>query len=262
MGRMLNGEAKKHTEAVEVQSLQELNFSLALNRAWEIKLRDFGDRNPRLIDYYEQRILPTLRDPKAFRGTTREAFSATIAESMRHVDKHLEISGFFQEDRKRKEAFMGLKSLIGPNQVIAIMYSELLDTKSPKEAEAFFSFVLKNGGETFLQYFPALADSQVSVGPGQLTNITVGKDGYLWKFQKSHMSRSLVPETMFEVRKNDHYEGTYMLTLDSIERLCRNLTEKQIETLMRFAKKYPADTRNLLAQYVAAAHNNPSRALR
>jgi hypothetical protein len=69
----------------------------------------------------------------------------------------------------------------------SITFAELIDSKDPARAEAFFNTILENFGDEFLYLFPALGDPYLSFGPAQLTKFAVAKDGGIGIMQRRFM---------------------------------------------------------------------------
>lgn len=264
MAWMLNGgkEDIGRKKGIDVNEIESINFYKALDRAWQMKLRKYGARNPWLHKFYQERIIPFTRWGQNFSAISRTDFNNKVSHALNNVDKHLELNTIFSQDPLRKKTFLKIKEIMGVNQVIAVMYSEMIDSQNPKKANTFFNFILNNAGEEFLELFPAMWDKYLSYGPAQFTKFTIGKDGSAIAFQDDHLSANIIAENMRDIKKQDHYEGIYIIMLSSLQWLLRSLDKNEIRKLEKYIIQSPEKARNLLVQYIAAAHNGPTAAKR
>ena len=115
-----------------------------------MKLRKYGAKNPSLHSFYQERVLPYTRGKNNFSPISRTDFNNKVSHAISHVNASLKTDTFFTQDPIRKKVFLDIKKIMGVNQVIAVMYSEMIDSQNPKKANTFFNFILNNAGEEFL----------------------------------------------------------------------------------------------------------------
>jgi hypothetical protein len=101
----------------------------------------------------------------------------------------------------------------------------------------------------------------VSFGPTQLTRKSVASDGGIGMIQKQHMqgSEKLVPSDMMKIRWEHHILGGYIFALYNIRALVSKMNPKQVHILEAKIRSKDPIIKNQLAQYIAAAHNNPTK---
>jgi hypothetical protein len=230
-----------------------------IDDAWQKKLKLYGGKNSSLMDFYTEKVLPYVRWEKEFRPISRKAWDEKVANAIRTTQKDLDLSRFFSENPEKNALMRSIVSKIWVAEMNSVTFAELIDSKNPERAEAFFNTILENFGDEFLYLFPALGDAYLSYGPAQLTKYAVADDGGIGILQKRFMNGGkMVPNNMNLIHSEDHHLGGYRFSLYNIYHLIKDASPKQVHIFWELLKRNSKDTMNKLAQYIAASHNSPS----
>lgn len=174
--------ANMESDAIRLKGGVEVNFPKNLKEMWEEKIAKYGKTNPDIQKFYDARVRPIVEGRVKLQPSSRAAFEAevrTAIESVRksaNMDEGLRKYGIDPASQKGKLGKALLKS-IGPNDLIGIGLTELMDSKNGAFNLKMLDTVLSSAGEEYFGLVPALADPYVSYGPYQHTKMSVGKDG-------------------------------------------------------------------------------------
>lgn len=163
----------------------EVNFSRGMNAMWNAKerfnLTKYGKVSQEVLNFRKKINEQTEQDTTYM--TLREYRSTTIQFAIDSLkDLHEIITPLYSDERR---TFMNIiMANLSPNVLIGYNIQELIPPTyysqqsgevpiNPLFKAYFLDQLLRNGGASFLSYYPARYDNLVSFGPFQFTSIAV-----------------------------------------------------------------------------------------
>lgn len=276
---------KAEPDAIRLSGNAEVRFARNLKEMWEEKIAKYGKSNPDIQKFYDQRVRPIAEGREKLRPSSREAFEAEVRTAIENVRKDADFDGGLKKygiDPTSKNGKLSkiLLKAIGPNDLIGIGLTELMDSKNGAFNLKMLDTVLAYGGEEYLGLIPALADPYVSYGPYQHTKMSVGKDGGA-TIADDRFTRGKILKTrdIMTMPIADQHAAAYLLAWHNTAMFARELGEvtvvkkgprnKKISKTYDLSAAYyglvsrgDAKAMGAFYQYLGAAHNNPKEAAR
>ncbi|MFB0964541.1 MAG: hypothetical protein QMC36_02425 [Patescibacteria group bacterium] len=258
--------ANKESDAIRLKGTVEVNFPKNLKEMWEEKIARYGKTNPDIQKFYDARVRPIVEGRVKLQPSSRAAFETevrTAIESVRksaNFDEGLRKYGIDPSSQKGKLGKVLLKS-IGPNDLIGIGLTELMDSKNGAFNLRMLDTVLSMAGEEYFGLVPALADPYVSYGPYQHTKMSVGKDGGATiaddRFCKG---ANLKTRDIMTMPIADQHAAAYLLAWHNVAMMLRDLDVATVVTKGPKNKKI-SKTYDLADAYAKLVAKGDSKAM-
>ncbi len=244
----------------------EPNYEKALKDLWAQKNSRWGNNFLEIAEAINNEY-----DSKSSKKTTFHDYKQKINEELENIVDDLKNNGFlskfYNEDTmqghpERKRFMENYLSAINGKAVMSYFLTELFPDINPAANIVFKNKLLKEAGEDFINNIPALSDSYLSMGPGQLTSYVINPGGapMLNRYLSDH---NKIPQSMEEFSTSEHHIKGSILNLkhNAINLMNRLYTNNQLTNFNDLFEELSADDRKkFIAGHASAAHHATSLA--
>jgi|SRR3989344_1737867 len=265
----------------------KIDFRYQLAQLWKEKLALMRKRKNGLVYVADRmkhiRDLFTPYNVDTSTPTTIENYRQAIDTSIREARAGLNLNNI-----RRLEAFRHLtdaqvqllkklESGITQDTFLAYIVTELMPTKGRDAVlgPEILDELLQHGGREYVSLLPALHDSDFSFGDGQMTEKAVServrtrpgkREGTVISEEdfggasliNKLFSERRVPKHIADLRGNQHHVAAHLFAIYNIARLVENMGNSLSEEMLAMRAVWPRD---LVGDFVAAAHNRPTHAI-
>jgi len=231
-----------------IEELYEKKFSRMNSKNLKVA-KQFYDETVSKVDFHD--VTPI----------TVDQYSHSIRESIKEIQNNFDWEAFnkkrFEDNSKNAEIFKNICKNIDEDCLLAYSMTEFFPSADGKLNKELLSFLLKNWGEKFLFYLPAVHDDYTSFGPYQFTYLALadynGQKNGASKLNTYLPAEHKIPGSVNKLEGNEHHKAAYLFAIYNISTLMKHPDLVKALTLLT-QKRYKND----LAELIAIMHNKPA----
>jgi hypothetical protein len=183
-----------------------------------------------------------------------------------------EVKSWFDYDQIKQEKFRNINKyhlwkelcdMIDENMILSYNMTEFFPIWSPwwQTEYRFLDYMLKNYGKEFVFNVPAIHDDYASFGSYQFTSLALydtNEETRGASIMNQYVSKdSQIPWSVTKLRGSEHHKAAYLLAMQNVYLLLKNLDEKQTKNIIDYVNVYQ-DIEYILPQIMAIGHNFPA----
>lgn len=258
----------------EVPDVAHVDFAYQLASMWEHKKRISNNDKVSVLgrelvkEYIEASASPERMSLKNYQteivavmNEVLENLDWSKLDSIRHISSQNDQTG-----PRRLKLLRQICSSVKSVHMTAYALTELMPTFEGSLNVGILEYLLKSGGEKYLQSTPALNDGLRSFGVYQLSQQAVYDSPHAGTHQDlrgaSIINRALkhgkIPGDISKIRGADHHKAAYLFMIYNFSRLVNSLNLKQLGVLERRWDKREND----MVGFAATAHHGEAEALK
>ncbi len=242
-----------------------VDFDARMDQLWLAKSRR-SHRNPIVKRFWNTIGRKAYLDDTA--QMSIDEYLAVIDTVRSHVISSIDwsqVGQLLELDSTRVHALQGYASRITAAHLLSYQMTELFPSNDKKDPAMpnnrdVLDFILRARGRSFIEFIPALGDTCLSFGAGQMTSYALSADSST-AVKASLINLALprsyqLPSHVYQLRGDDHTKAMLLLSIYNIGLLLKESTAAELTTLEGVWK----DEKNI-AKYISTAHHHELRAI-